>query len=157
MNTNKFFNSSTLGIAGDFLFAEKLNPWTESSFEAPDWVGFEQDDREELARFFRSDFALSRPPRSAFDDFIENDTLPRARGIRVGRHVWLPALGADRRGHGSDGRRAQILHQGTAGHTEAARHFRGGACKQGIAQGAAGAATADADRAQAQITLSQKY
>ncbi len=87
MNTNKFFNSSTLGDAGAFPFAEKLNPWPEASFEAPDWVGeapdwvgFEQGDREELARFFRGDFALSRPPRSAFDDFIENDT-PGDEGV----------------------------------------------------------------------------
>ena len=60
MNANKFFNSSTLGNAGGFPFAEKLRPWTETSFEPPDWVEWEQGgDHEEFAAFLNRDFAAS--------------------------------------------------------------------------------------------------
>src|SRR5215472_4124535 len=70
MSANKFLNSSTLGNAGSFPF-EKLNPWTESPSEMLDWTDIAQGDREEFGKFLNGDFTLTRPPRPAFDSFIE--------------------------------------------------------------------------------------
>jgi hypothetical protein len=71
MSTNKFLNSSTLGNADLALLRsfpfEKLNPWTESS--PPEAIEWRQGEREKLGKFLKSDFALSRPPRPAFDSF----------------------------------------------------------------------------------------
>jgi hypothetical protein len=112
MSANKFFNSSTLGNAGDFPFAEKLNPWPESSFETPDWRGWEPSDREEFAAFLNGDFVLVRPPRAAFDRFNElqmggkdgeeSEGLLRLRTIFrqchrfLMTHDWAGAFAGDR-------------------------------------------------------------
>jgi hypothetical protein len=110
MSADKFLNSSTLGNAGTFPF-EKLTPWGGSSFEAPDWIEWEQGDREELDRFVNGHFALMRPPRPVFEkleEFIEADgddknegtahlrTLFRQSHRFLMTHDWAGAFAGDR-------------------------------------------------------------